>query len=375
MRTLALAIALLFVLQPHAHAHRASDSFVALTHASHARLTGHWDVALRDLAYALALDGSDGALSWGELRAHERELSALLRAGLHVSDARGACALESDDLRLVQLSDGLYARLSFALRCPAGGPLRLASDLFAQVDRDHRVLLRAGDGDAAETHVLRQDGPTLLLPAPDQGAQAAPLRIAGAQLWRGIAHIFAGADHIAFLLVLLLPAVFRSSAERRRPRALVLEVAQLVSAFTLAHSLTLSLAALGFLRASADVIEPAIALSVALAALRNLLPDLSPEGFVFAFALGLLHGFGFSSALADAGLAGAALLWALLGFNLGVELGQLAIVLGFVPFALLLRRVRPCRDRALPWGSAALLAPRAVLGIRTSADRMNTDET
>ena len=94
-----------------------------------------------------------------------------------------------------------------------------------------------------------------------------------------------------------------------------------MTAFTAAHSLTLSLAALGVLRVSARIIEPAIAASVVLAAANNLRPLFGRERWAVAFALGLLHGFGFSGALASLGLEGPRLLPALLGFNLGVELG------------------------------------------------------
>jgi hypothetical protein len=175
-------------------------------------------------------------------------------------------------------------------------------------------------------------------------------------LRRGVVHIFEGIDHIAFLLVLLLPVVFRREEQPLARKRLLREVAKLVTAFTLAHSLTLSLAALGLVRTAADVIEPAIAASVALAALRNLWPRALPDGAWLAFALGLLHGFGFASALSDAGLSGLALGAALLGFNAGVELAQLAIVAVFVPLCLLLVRGRRLHKPLCAAGSLAVLA-------------------
>jgi hypothetical protein len=258
----------------------------------------------------------------------------------------------------VRLSDGLYARVPFSVRCAAGAArVQVAAGLLAEVDRDHRVLVRVGQGAQAASHVLGSSQRSLVLPRTREASErSATLRAGAAQIARGLRHIFEGSDHIAFLLVLLLPAVFR----RRDPQAgfwpLAVEIAKVVTAFTLAHSLTLSLAALGFLRTSADVIEPAIAASVALAALSNLSPRFFQHGSLLAFALGLLHGFGFSSALADAGLSGAALFAALFGFNLGVELGQLLIVTLFVPLALLAARARLVRSYALPCGSLAVFA-------------------
>jgi hypothetical protein len=261
------------------------------------------------------------------------------------------CRLETEPLSLVELSDGRYARVPLRFHCPTTHGLWLRSSLLSDVDRDHRTLLRLGAGEAAASLVVRADTPAVYLPDAARVSRARTLLDA---LRRGVIHIFDGTDHIAFLLVLLLPALFARDASRRL-RELLLEVAKIVSAFTLAHSLTLTLAGLGLVRVSAQVIEPAIAASVALAALFNLVRSHAPEGAVLAFALGLLHGFAFSSALSDAGLNGLALIPSLLGFNLGVELGQLAIVALFVPLSLGLRRARVQGDLVLRWASSAVL--------------------
>jgi hypothetical protein len=321
-------------------AHRASDSYLALAPATDAALQGHWDVALSDLVYALDLSDAAGALSWGALRTHEAECGQLLKARLHFDTLFGACRIEVEALSLIDLSDGRYVRLPFRVRCPESPSVRVSSSLLLDVDRDHRSLLRFGAGEVATTEVLSLQSPARELSLKPQSAVRSAWPNVVQQVRRGVVHIFEGIDHIAFLLVLLLPVLFRSRAEQTpQPLpALLWAVAKLVTSFTLAHSLTLSLSALGLVRTSADVIEPAIAASVALAALSSLLPGVLPEGSVLAFTLGLLHGFGFASALSDAGLSGAALVHALLGFNLGVELGQLAIVGIFVPLSLILLR-------------------------------------
>jgi hypothetical protein len=116
------------------------------------------------------------------------------------------------------------------------------------------------------------------------------------------------------------------------------EVFQIVTAFTVAHSITLSLAALGVITLPTRLTESAIALSVILAALNNLYPLFQRRRWMVAFAFGLIHGFGFASVLADLGLPRDALLLALVGFNVGVEAGQLVIVSAFLPSAYWLRR-------------------------------------
>jgi hypothetical protein len=110
-----------------------------------------------------------------------------------------------------------------------------------------------------------------------------------------------------------------------------------VTAFTLAHSITLSLAALGWITPASRWIEAAIAASVLLAALNNLLPVVNKRLWVMGFAFGLIHGFGFAGALSELGLPTGARLQALVGFNLGVEIGQLAVVAMVLPLLFVMR--------------------------------------
>lgn len=138
-------------------------------------------------------------------------------------------------------------------------------------------------------------------------------------IFHGIWHIWIGFDHILFLLSLLLPAVLVLKMGKWDAassfKAAAIDVLKIVTAFTLPHSTTLTLAAL-----------------------NNLFPLFQGRRWMVAFAFGLIHGFGFASVLADLGLPQSALVLALLGFNLGVEIGQLIIVAGFLPLANLLRR-------------------------------------
>jgi hypothetical protein len=129
---------------------------------------------------------------------------------------------------------------------------------------------------------------------------------------------------------------------------------KVVTAFTLAHSLTLSLAALGVVSLPSRLVESAIALSVVLAALNNLRPLVYGRRWVIAFGFGLIHGFGFASVLADLGLPQDTLLIALVAFNLGVEIGQLAIVGIFLPIAYALRSSGFYRRVLFAYGSTAI---------------------
>ena len=180
----------------------------------------------------------------------------------------------------------------------------------------------------------------------------------------GVWHIWLGFDHILFLLSLLLPAVLLRRDGVWQParsfRASFVEVAKVVTAFTAAHSITLTLAALGLVVAAVALGESAIALSVVLAALNNVMPVVGSGRWIAAFAFGLLHGFGFAGALRDLGLPTEGLALSLAGFNLGVELGQLAIVAAFLPIAYAVRATVAYRRVVLAGGSAVIATIAAV---------------
>jgi hypothetical protein len=178
----------------------------------------------------------------------------------------------------------------------------------------------------------------------------------------GVWHIWIGFDHILFLLSLLLPAVGvwpLLHAPRRhgawqpvgRFGQAFWDVLRIVTAFTVAHSITLTLATLGVLALPSRLVESAIAASVVLAALNNVWPSFTAGAGSWPFLFGLVHGFGFASVLADLGLPQGTLVLALLGFNLGVEAGQLAIVAVFLPLAFALRRTWLYRRGVLVGGS------------------------
>ena len=149
-------------------------------------------------------------------------------------------------------------------------------------------------------------------------------------------------------------------------RPVVIDVFAVVTAFTVAHSITLGLTITGWITPPADLVEPAIALSVVLAALNNLLGFSALKRWRLAFVFGLIHGFGFASVLLDLGLPASALLAALGGFNIGVELGQLAIVAVFLPLAWTLRHTWIYRWVVVVGGSTAVV----LLGLFWTLERV-----
>lgn len=336
-----------------AHAHRASDAYLTL-----ARDAGGWDgrvdVAVRDLDEALGLDADgDGAITWGELREAGPRVGAYVYGRLELSaDGGEACPLVSGDLRVVDHGDGAYAALAFRAPCATQRGVAVDYRLLFDIDPTHRGLLRAELGGATQTAVLAPDRTRVVL---DGGDWRATL---GEYAREGVWHIWLGFDHVLFLVALLLPAVLSRERGRWREvasfRVALVDVAAVVTAFTVAHSLTLSLAVLGVVSVPARLVESVIAATVLAAALNNLWPVVSRRRALVAFVLGLVHGLGFANVLVELGLPRDALALALFAFNLGVEAGQLALVAAFLPLAWLLRGGWFYRRVALQAGSAAV---------------------
>ena len=133
-------------------------------------------------------------------------------------------------------------------------------------------------------------------------------------------------------------------------------VVKVVSLFTVAHTITLTLAALGIVRLPVVLVEAVIALSIAVAAVNNLYPFIANRTWSIVFILGLFHGFGFANVLDPLGAQGSALIPALAGFNVGVEIGQLIVVFAAFPILFILRRLPLYKPLVLQTGSLALIA-------------------
>jgi hypothetical protein len=352
---LLLVLALLLAWTLPAHAHKASDSYLTLN-VQQERIDGQWDIALRDLEMAVGLDGNgDGALTWDEVRARHDAIAAYALSRLKLRSDGDACALRVVEQLIDNHTDGAYSVLRLQGSC-AAPVTTLAVDygLLFDIDPQHKGLLRLTHGNFTSAAIF----------APDARLQT--LAVAEPARWRqfvdyvrhGVWHIWIGFDHILFLLSLLLPAVLvRSKGEwqgRDTLKSSAIDVLKIVTAFTLAHSLTLTLAVLGGFTLPSRLVESVIAASVILAALNNIWPVVQRWRALVAFVFGLIHGFGFASVLADLGLPQGALALSLVGFNVGVELGQLAIVAVFLPLAYLLRRSVFYRRVVMTGGSVVI---------------------
>lgn len=353
-----LLASVVLLLSTLAHAHKPSDSYLTLS-VDGATIRGRWDVALRDLDYAIGIDeDGNGEITWGETKSRHGAIAeyVLSRLTLRAQGAVCTTTLDPSAHAVASHSDGTYAVLHFTATCAEEvRELEVDYELFFDVDPQHRGLLRL-DAGTSRTETFSAKERTAKIDLRDAGR----LRRFASITREGVFHIWTGYDHILFLLALLLPSVLRredgawTPVDRLRP-ALV-DVLRVVTAFTVAHSITLSLAALEVVALPSRLVESAIAASVVLAALNNIRPVLRQDRWMAAFLLGLMHGFGFSSTLMDLDLPRSNLVLTLFGFNLGVEIGQIAIVGVFVPLAFTTRRSPVYRRLGLVLGSAVIAA-------------------
>jgi hypothetical protein len=347
-------------------AHSSSNSYITFSTPNQSSVL-RADINLRDIDLVFDLDqNKDGKVSWGETLAKKTEIQAWLEQGIQLSTTSGKCSLTQMNIKASDHADGTYLSVEWAVACLGAaqeGPTGLSLRYGLMFDQDnlHRALVKIDLLDSQSSAILSPDRPEVSLTKANDSV----IHVLARYLTEGVWHIWIGIDHILFLLSLLILAFLEPSRKSvihwpavQNAKTAVLDVLTVVTAFTLAHSITLGLSIFKWLEPSADLIEPVIALSVVAAALNNLLGWAALRRWQLAFAFGLVHGFGFANVLQDLGLPSDQLAIALGGFNLGVELGQIAIVLVFLPVAWVLRHTTFYRWVIVVGGSLAI----AVLG-------------
>lgn len=362
-------------------AHKGSDAYLDVQQAATGELNFTYSVAIKDLDLLLPVDANaDGKVTWGELKAAMPSILSLLNTAANIESTDGQagkagstpvasaapnpaggallCGLNWQPGGIEQRGDGNYVRLVAQARCRADMLLAIRYTLFRDQDATHRLLLagRVGGRDFLTTSSPQQAAPVLLSAASNASAATANGASTGAAAtsagrWStlrdyfslGVQHLLEGYDHLAFLLALLIPLRLRigrssalhssvhSSVQGKTPAGNVwIALLRAVTAFTIGHSITLMMATLGWTNASVKWVEPAIALSIGVTAWLNLRPVAWIRTDVLALVFGMLHGIGFAGLLREAAAPSGLLPWALAGFNLGIEAGQLIAVAGWV---------------------------------------------
>jgi hypothetical protein len=354
-------------------AHTTSITYLTAktTEGGDTRLT--WDIPVADLHWTLDLDSSngDGLITWGEIEERRDDIVALALSHLAVTRNGTACHLDAHAaskgaMFLKEHAEEPHISLDIHATCnETAGPLALQANLFFDTNPTQRTLIDIDTPKGQFTSILS--------PASQEWVQPATPSILAAFttfIGQGMWHVWIGYDHLAFLALLLLPGVLRSTGSGWQATRTLGETAsdlfRTVTAFTLAHSITLSLAATGSVTLPERPIEIAIAASIIVAGLLNLWPEAARARLAIAFSFGLVHGFGFANALSDLGVTGSRLIPALAGFNVGVELAQLSSIALVLPLLFRARtsafyawRFMPATSLVAALAGGAWLAARA----------------
>jgi hypothetical protein len=369
-----LLLALLLFGGNRVEGHTASAGYLELK-ASSDRLQTDLALSIRDVDDLLGLDANaDGFVVWSEVQARETDLFRYVAEHLRIQAGASPWNAGAPTLVADRKPEGGYAVVRMEGPRPPPGILTVDYTVFAERDPMHRTLAKYVDEGGIQTAVLGTLSPQARFAS---GMPVHDLSFFGF-VREGIHHIWTGYDHLSFLFALLLPAVLIRSPDGWIPargfRPVFFGIVRIVTAFTAAHSVTLALAAFEVLRLPSRWVESAIAASIVFAVGTNFLSrtDLGslrpgirrlfrglcryPAGVAFAF--GWIHGFGFAGVLGEFGLGRGDLAKPLIAFNLGVEIGQMACVVIFLPIAYPLRGSAFYRRGVLPIGSGliALLA-------------------
>ncbi|MBV9116916.1 MAG: HupE/UreJ family protein [Acetobacteraceae bacterium] len=288
-----------------------------------------------DLVRADALANASGPVA-AYVRAH-----AVVLGGADATCRAGPASVAPDQ-------DGVAVRTRWSC-ADVPGRIRYRSTVLLDVAPDAKQVVLIGSGANPVQDLLDASRTELSL------TEAAPglLEVVGRYVVAGMEHIFTGYDHICFLIAIIL------WARKLWP------VVKIVTAFTIAHSITLSLAALDIVRVPSAITEPAIAATIIYVAVENFLSRDVRQRWRDTFLFGLVHGFGFASALREFGLPRGALIPALGAFNLGVEIGQIAIVSLALPLLLGLDQIFAAARARFAGGTA--VRPVGVLTLRATA--------
>ncbi|AYN68424.1 HupE/UreJ family protein [Euzebyella marina] len=359
MKKLLPLLALLLLLPLVSWAHQPKQSLIYLRIYEETGIEGRVEVNANELQSVFGLDVNLHP-SIDQIRPHRKEIEAYLLKHLAFSSEKGGKykIVFTGELTKLNTDFGDFINFHFHLEPSENLPddLIVEYDAFMTEDTSHRGLIameynwKAGliNNESIVALYLSKDEPRGVIDLTETSLWKGFL----AMVKQGIWHIWIGMDHILFLLALILPSVVRRKDEGVQEssrfnvfgwqpvpkfRPAFIYILKIVTFFTLAHTITLSLASLNIINLPSRVVESIIAFSVGLAALHNIKPIFKGKDWVIAFVFGLFHGFGFASVLGDLGFKGEYLTLSLVGFNVGVEIGQIVIIALIFPILYLIR--------------------------------------
>lgn len=378
---------LVLALPVAARAHSGTESYLYLDVYDTA-IEGRIEFPIADLNEILGIEIPDDEMAASVYVAENLDLlQGYAAEHLSIGEAGDEWPIVFDGHSFVGVAAGSYVVFDFVVdrdfdSVPRQFDVTYDGIIHAKDDRNALLLIGTDWGSGT----FANEASELLRYTPNSTTQTVDL--GGSSFWKGmlaviglgVEHIQIGSDHILFIVALVLPAVL----VYRRPEgwlpaptfgSSLWRVLKIVTMFTLAHTITLTLGGLGIIELPGALVETVIAISIALAALHNIRPQFFNKEWLIAFGFGLFHGFGFAGLLGDLGLTQSRRFFSLLGFNIGIEVGQAIIIVLIFPSLYLLRRTR-FYVNAMKAGSALLVfialgwALDRGLGVNTGIDEV-----
>ena len=282
-------------------------------------------------------DNRNGIVSYNELIAHKEYLFSYTKKHFQLFSKNKALSLEGATILFHRYQDQTYMSITKSYKLIDLDKLELKYSMFFELEKNHKLLIHLDE--SRGDYILQQD---------NQIYNFSSFKISFYERLKifvkdGFYHILDGLDHLLFVLMILFPSIiYLQKREETLPLAL-LNILKIVTTFSLAHSITLFISGVGFYKPSTPFIESAIALSIFIVAFMNFSARYNHVNKKIVFLFGLLHGFGFANVLEIAKIDSTSeFLTALFGFNLGVEIGQIFVILLILPLLYLLSKTSLC---------------------------------
>ena len=345
--------------------HELSNGYLTLKNDSGETLSGELLLKPKDIGQAAGLDtNNDGNLTWGEARRNHNLANDYIQNHLIIRGSETRCTVSVAPPSIRDISAESLLVYPLSVNCAFLNEVSVRYTGIVSDFPTHKLLTSITLDEQTSVHVLDSEQ-TFVSVSPKNSHWISQF---SEMVYQGIWHIFIGLDHILFLVATLLTVNLLRKSKRwvkeKSIKRIVKSTVILVSTFTLAHSITLTLTALDFITLNSRIVELGIAISVAITALNNVYPIIMRLGLV-TFGFGLLHGMGFASVFGDLNAQSGSLVMNVFAFNLGVEIGQLAIVALLLPILILLRNVRLYSKAIMPIASSII----AVIAINWTLQR------
>ena len=345
--------------------HELSNGYLTLKNESNETLSGELLLNPKDIGQVAGLDtNNDGNLTWGEVNRYHNLAYGYIQSHLIIRGSETRCTVSVAPPTIRDISAESLLVYPLSVNCAFLNEVSVHYTGIVSDFPTHKLLTSITLNEQTSVHILDSERDFITV-APQNNHWVSQF---GEMIYQGIWHIFIGLDHILFLVATLLTVNLLRKNKRwvkeQSKKHIIKSTVILVSTFTLAHSITLTATALDFITLNSRIVELGIAISVVITALNNVYPIIMRLGFI-TFGFGLLHGMGFASVFGDLSAQTGSLVMNVLAFNLGVEIGQLAIVALLLPVLIALRNARVYSKAIMPIASSII----AIIAINWTLQR------